>query len=215
MSPGTIHDQRERAGVLQGDGLAEHLVGVAAPALHAVTAELVLALRCETDVRHHRDAGIGEQPHLRQHRQPALELHRVRARLLHEAHRGGERLLGGGLVRAEGQVSDHQRTADRAGDGTYERDQLVDCHRQRRLVSVDIVAGGVTDEQHRDPGLVEGRGRVLVVGGEHRPALAPGLHVVQVMGADAPDGAGRGRWLREAGTVRGWLLGLDRDIGHA
>ena len=121
----------------------------------------------------------------------ALELHRVRAALLHEPHRRRQRLLGRGLVGAERQVGDDQRVLRAAAHGAHQRQQLVDGHRQRRLVAEDVVGGRVADEQHRDAGLVEDLRGVLVVGGQHREALAALLHRAQVVDADPLDGVRR------------------------
>ncbi len=192
-------------------GLGDQLLGGVAAALHAVAAEVVLGLRREADVRHHRDAGVGEQLDLRHHRQAALELDRVRVGLLHEADRRVEGLLGRALVGPERQVSDDQRARRRAGDGADERDELVDRDRQRGLVGEDVVGGGVADEHHRDAGFVEGRGGVLVVRREHRPLLAALLHLLEVVDADLADlGAssrGSGRCSRSGAVRRGLFRG--------
>ncbi len=103
------------------------------------------------------------------------------------------------LVGAERQVGDDERATDRAGHRTRQRDELVDGDRQGGLVAVDVVRGGVADEQHRDAGLVEGGRGVHVVGGEHRPLLAALLHLAQVVGAHPLHRlhrVRRTRWLR-------------------
>jgi hypothetical protein len=176
-----LHDDRERAGLLQRERLADEPLGGVAATLHSVAAEVVLGLRRESDVRHHRDAGVGEQLDLGHHRVPTFELDGLGVRLLHEPHRGVERLLRRTLVGAEGQVGDDERAVGRSGDGAHERDQLVDRDRQRRCVAIDVVGRRVADQQHRNAGLVEDLCRVLVVGGEHGPLLTVALPLLQVM----------------------------------
>ena len=126
-------------------------------ALHPETAEGVDALRGEADVGHHRDAGRGQRRDLLGDPLAALQLDRMRAGFLHEPDRGGERGGGSGLVAAERQVGDHQRVRCAAHHATHQRDQLVDRDRHRGVVAVDDVGGRVTDQQHRDAGLVEDR----------------------------------------------------------
>ena len=111
-SPGHhLHHHRERAGRLERLGVVEQPLRGVAAALHPVAAEAVLGLRREADVRHHRDARTGQQLDLRCHLATALELHRVRVGLLHEADGGVVRLLRRGLVGAEREVGDHERAA--------------------------------------------------------------------------------------------------------
>mmetsp|Transcript_19557 Transcript_19557/g.50508 ORF Transcript_19557/g.50508 Transcript_19557/m.50508 type:complete len:227 (-) Transcript_19557:668-1348(-) len=78
------HD-REAARVLEGARVGEQLSrGVRRLALDAVAAERCVRLRREPHVPHHRDARIDERRDLRQHAPTALELDRVRARLLEQ-----------------------------------------------------------------------------------------------------------------------------------
>ena len=136
----------------------------------------------------------------------------MREALLHHPDGGRERLVGTGLVGAERQVGDDQRAAGAPRDGAHQRKELVDGHRDGRLVAEHVVRGGVADEEHGDAGLLEdGRG-VLVVGGEHGETLAALLHLPQVMDAGAPRRRGRtGRGRVDGGrpgAVRGGLLGV-------
>ena len=149
----------ERAGVLDGVRVGEQLLGALAAALDDVAAQLVLALRREPDVRHHRDAGRHDAADLLGAAHAALELDRVGAGLLHEAERGVQRLVGPGLVRAERHVGDDERALHGAGDGAGQRDEVVDRHRQRRVVAEHVVAGRVADEQEVDARPVEDRRR--------------------------------------------------------
>ena len=133
------HD-RERAGVLDRVRVGEQLLDAVAAPLDEVTAEAVLALRGEADVRHDGDARIHDAPDLLGAAPSALELHRVGAGLLHEPHGGVQRLQRPGLVRAERHVGHDERALDRLGDRAGQRDEVVDRHRERRVVAEDVVA---------------------------------------------------------------------------
>ena len=115
----------------------------------------------------------------------ALELHGVRAGLLHEPHGGVQGLLGAVLVGAERHVGDDERALHRARHGARERDQLVDRHRQRGLVAEHVVARRVADEQEVDAGLVEDARGELVVAREPRDLDALALRVLEVARAHA------------------------------
>jgi hypothetical protein len=147
-----------------------------------------------TQVRHHRDPGLDQSLDLGEHPATALELDGVRAGLLEEAARGLQRLGGRGLVGAEGQVRHDEGAPGALDDAADQRHQLVDGHRHRGVVAVDDVGSRVTDEQHRDACGIEQRGGGVVVGGEHRPALAAVFRGEQVERGDAPDGPVTGRW---------------------
>src|SRR5918994_420732 len=184
-----LEHHREGTGRLQSDGVFQQLVGGVAPTLHPVAAERMLALWGEAEVRHPRNPRRDERLDLRGHPAAALQLHRVRAGLLHEPDRGGQRLLRPGLVRPERQVGDDERPRRRGDDRAGQRDQLVDGDPQRRLVAVDIVGGGFADEEDRHAGRVEDSRRVLLVRGQHRPALAALLCLAEVVDPHPP---GRG-----------------------
>jgi hypothetical protein len=98
--------------------------------------------------------------------------------LLHESGGSGQGLLRAGLVGAEGQIGDDHGVLGRARHGAAQRDEVVDRDRHGGLEAVDVIARGVADEQDRDAGLVEDLRGVHVVGGEHRPLLAVGLHLL-------------------------------------
>ena len=121
-------------------------------------------------------------------RDPPFELDCVGTGLLHEPCRGGERLLGRGLVGAERKVRDHQGARGAPHDGRDERHHLVDGDREGRVVAVDDHRGRVADQEHRDAGRVEQARGQGVVGGEHRPPLALGLGGGEVTDGDAAPG---------------------------
>ena len=108
-SPGTISSTTAKAPAsATAWASASTCFGVVAAALDPVAAELVLALRGEADVAHHRDAGVGDLADLVGDADAALELHRVAAALLHEPDGGRQRLDRALLVGAEGQVADDE-----------------------------------------------------------------------------------------------------------
>jgi hypothetical protein len=119
------------------------------------------------------------------------------AAVLHAAHGVAQRLLGGDLVAAEGHVGDHERPPGGTADEAGVVDDLVDRHRQRRLLPLHHVAEGVAHEQHVDARIEDAR-KGEIVGGEHREGLAALL---------APCERGNG----DAVLPRG----LERDGGHA
>ena len=109
----------ERAGLGDGAGVGEQLLGGVLPAaLHAVAAEGVLALRGEAEVRHHRDAGVDDGPDAVGVVRAALELDRVGAAALHELDGGRDGLLDRDLVAPERQVGDHEGVRGPAHHGS-------------------------------------------------------------------------------------------------
>ena len=161
-SPGTISMTTANApAASMRQGVGEQPSPAVAAALDAVAAEVVLGLRREADVRHHRDAARVSSSTCGAISAPPSSFTACASASFMNRTDGVEGLLGRGLVGPERQVGDDQRALHRAGHGADQRDQLVDGDRQRRLVAVDVVRRGVADEQHRDAGLVEGRGGVL------------------------------------------------------
>src|SRR3954453_21873079 len=119
------HD-REAAGVLEVEGVAVHAERTASrAALRLVAAERGGGLRGEADVPHHGDAGVDDRPGPLHGDAAALELDRVAARLLDEALGGGDRLLVGGLVGAEGHVADQERRLQATPDRASQDEHLV------------------------------------------------------------------------------------------
>ena len=179
-----LQHHRERPGLLQRHRVGQHRVGLVVAALHSIAAELVFALRGESDVAHHRDPSGHDRLDMRREPPAALQLDRVRAAFLHEPDRRRDRLLRRHLVGAEREVSHNESPLHGPGHAPGQEEQFVHRHRQRGVVPVDVVRGGVADQQYRDAGLVEQLGRVHVVCGEHRPRLAAVLQLLQVVDTD-------------------------------
>ena len=176
------HTERPRLGY--GVRIVKQAASVIAATLHPVSAKLVFALRGKADMAHDRDASVSDLADLLGYAYPTLELHGVTAALLHKADRGLQGLRRSVLVRAEGQVSDDESSLRGLHHGAHQRQQLLNRDRQRGLVGVDIVGGGVTDQQRPDARLVEQLGGVLVIAGQHGPALVLALCGVEVGDAD-------------------------------
>ena len=125
---------------------------------------------------HHRDAGLDDRLHAREHRAGALELDRVRARLFDEADRVLDGLLVGDLERAERHVADDHRMPSRARDGASEEQHLVHRHRDRRPFVAEHHHGGrVPDEDDVDARVFCEPRAGRVVGGHHHDLLAATL----------------------------------------
>ena len=182
------HD-RVRAGLLERARVGEQpLAAARIAALDLEAAELVVALRREADVAHHRDARGDEPVHELGVDRAALELDRVAAALLHQLAGVGHALLDRRLVRHERHVADDVRAARPAGDGAAVVDDLVERDRQGRVVALHDHAERVADEQHVGAGLVEQARERGVVGGEHGDPLASLLHLPQGVDGDATRG---------------------------
>ncbi|MNV21835.1 hypothetical protein D3C71_1127810 [compost metagenome] len=193
-----LDEQSEGAGSFEGEGGVDKLLAILAPSLHAVATELMLCLRGEAYVGHHRNTRAHQFFHLGQHPLVPLEFHGMGAAFLHEAHRSMKALLGGALIGAKGEIRYHQRAAGGAGHGPYQRDQLVHSDRERGLVAIDVVGGGVSHQQHRDPCLFKNGGGIHIVRGQHGPLLSLHLHLLEVGDPDAGDGLG------ERGVLTVW-----------
>ena len=98
----------------------------------------------------------------------------------------------GRRVGEERHVADDQRARRAADDGLGVVDHLGHRHAHRRLVAEDDLAERIADEDQRDPGLVEDLGGRIVVRGQHRQALAVGVHLRDVDDGQAARGLGRG-----------------------
>jgi hypothetical protein len=143
----------------------------------------VLALRGEADVGHDRDTGLHHGADCGCVVRAAFDLDGVGQAFLEEADTGGDGLLRGDLVAAEGQVGHHQGPFGGPGDGAAQGEQLVHGDRQAGLVAEHVVGGGISHQEHLDAGGVENLGRVLLVGRQHRELRAVLLGLLQVVDA--------------------------------
>ena len=132
------HD-RERPSILNSVSIREQGRDLVSTPLDDVTAESVLALRGKPNVSHHRNAGRHDPANLLGRANAALELHGVRAGLLHEPEGRVERLVRAGLVGAEGHVGDDKRALHGARNSAGERDELIDRDGKRRVVAENVV----------------------------------------------------------------------------
>ena len=143
----------------------------------AVAAKLVYALRREAQValdghssRYDGADGAG-------HLGPALELHSVDPRLLHDAHGIAHGLLAAHLVGAEGHVAHHKAVLAGAGHSAGIHDHLVDGDGEGGLVASHDVGGRVAYQYRVDAGTVDDACGGEVVGGELCYLLASSLHL--------------------------------------
>ena len=196
---GLEHD-REAAGLLERERVLVELHGLRGrPALGLEAAEHRRRLRGQPDVAHHGHAGARERANAREHRSGALQLDRVRARLLDEADRVLERLLVRDLERAERHVGDHERPARAAVDRARQDDHLVHRRRHRRVVTEDDHRGRVADEDHVDARVVRDPARRSVVRGDHHDAVATTLHLCELRQRELAGRRGAGCGLARAG----------------
>ena len=100
-----LEDERERAGPLDGFGVADQLFGVA---LHAKTAKSMDRLGRQPDMPHHRNVGANDCGHGIGATHAPLHLDRVRAPFFHQSAGALKRLLRAELIRHERQIGDQQ-----------------------------------------------------------------------------------------------------------
>ena len=197
-----LEHEREAPGLLEGQRVLEQLprlLGRAALGLEA--AEHRRRLRRQPDVAHHGNARADERPYPREHRPRALDLHRVRAGFLDEAHG----VLHGRLVRdlegAERHVRDDERPPRAARHRPRQHDHLVHRRRHGRGVAEHRHRRRVAHEHDVHAGLVGQPAARRVVRGHHHDPLAALLHLRQL---------GQGQLARSG---RGWC-GLTRPGAH-
>ena len=112
---------------------------------------------------------------------------------------------------------DDQGVLRAAHDGLGVVDHLRHRDPHGRLVAEDDLAERIADEEHRDAGLVEELGGRVVVGGQHRDALAVGVQLGDVDDGQAADGLGTWRSCRlpqgldRALSLRGGVALVQRD----
>ena len=152
--------------LFNGAGVGEQLFSCRSSALNQVAAKAMFALRREPNVTHHRDTRSHDAPNLLSTTHPTLELDGVGRRFLHEPNGRAQRLIRTVLVAAKGKVSHDQRPLGRACDGPRQRNQFVDCDRQRCVIAKDGVARRVAHQQEIDTSTIENRCGEKVVAGQ-------------------------------------------------
>ncbi len=141
-------------------------------------------LRLQSNVAHHRDAGIDQAFDDVADALAALELDRLGHAVLHQAAGVAEGLVGALAVGHEGHVGDHQGALDRARDHAHVVEHLVHLHRQGGVVAGEHHRGRIADQDDVDAGLVDEARGEEVVGGEGRDLLMRLLHLLQAQGGD-------------------------------
>ena len=143
-----------------------------------IGAELVDALRCQTEMTHDGDARREDTRDGFQHLFPTLELDGVGAGLFHDADGGGQSLLGVALVGAERHVDDDEGTTDGTLDRGGVDNHLVKGDGQRGIIALHDVGSGVADQDNIYLGAVEQLGHGIVVSRQHGDFLATVLHIL-------------------------------------
>ncbi len=197
-------DEGEGAGGFDGAGVVEEALGVA---LDLEAAESADGLRRQSDVAHDGDVGAGDGGDGGGAADAAFELDGVGAALFDEAAGAFEGLLRADLVAHEGQVGDDEGAADAAGDDAGVVDHLVEGDGERVGLALDDHAEGVADEEAVDAGDVEESGGGVVVGGEHREAVAAFAGGEEVGNSDGPQFGGGAGFRRFDGGGHGTLPG--------
>src|SRR6185312_4783857 len=112
----------------------------------------------------------------------AFDLDAMGAGLLHDADGRGQRLFGIGLVRAKGEIDNHERAVDTSHHRRGVIDHLVEGDGQGGLMPGHDIGGRIAHENNVDACRVEDPGKGVVVGGDHGDLFAVGLHPLQRMG---------------------------------
>ena len=168
-----FQDQSERAGTLGGLRVLHQPLFVP---LDFVAAHLVDALRPQSDVAHHGNAGRNQRGDHLGLLGAALQFHRLAAGLFQDPGGGLDRLVHAGIGGRKRQVHNDQRPFDRPADDFRVVDHLVQGHRQGRLAALDDHRQAVANQNHVHAGLVQQPGRRIVVGRQHGDLAALALH---------------------------------------
>ena len=194
------HD-REAARRLERTRVVQQAAGlVGGAALCPESAERGGGLRRQADVAHHRHTGPDDRLGAGERRACSLELDGVRAGLLDEPDRVGDRVCVRHLEGAERHVGDHERAPRAARHGPREDDHLVHRRGHRRIVAEHGHRGRVADEDQVDAGGVRETPRGRVVRRHHHDRLVALLHgassvIGSLPGAGVPGAGVRGRVL--------------------
>ena len=170
-----LEHERERAGVLERMGVGEEPLAVAgAPRLHLHASERVDGLGRQPEVAHHRDPALGQTRDRLDGPPAALELDGVHA-CLQVLHSVVDGVAARALICAEGEVADEELTGSAPSHGACVVEHLGHRHGEGVGIAEDVVRQCVADEQDRHLSLGEQPGGRVVVGGEHDEALSFGL----------------------------------------
>jgi len=173
-----FQDDGKRARVLEDLGILEQPRGRGVIlALHLVSPELVHGLRREADVRHDGDSRPGDPARHLGNLAAPLELDPLGPGFLHEAPGIAHGLLDRRLVGHERHVPDHHGALGRPGNGLGVVQHVLHRHGEGAVVAENDHAQRIPHEDDVDAGLVHGRRRGVVVGGQHGEALALFFHL--------------------------------------
>lgn len=143
----------------------------------AVAAELVDALRRQTEVPHDGYPRLHQMPDERQNLLAALQLHRVRPALFHQPYGIAHAVFFADLVTAERHIRHHEAVLRAAHHALGKKYHLVQGDWERVLVAAHHVARAVAHENHIEPRLVEQAREREIVTGQHGYLLACRLHL--------------------------------------
>ena len=206
-----LQHQHRGTGLLQLEGLsAQGGGGHVVAALHAVAAEGVYGLRCESQMRAHRNAAFHQELHRRRGPAAALEFDHVCARL-HEAAGAAQGLLLALGVAAVGQIAHQPGRAlcavQTAGHAFRVIGHGVEADAHRAVQTLADHAERVAHQNALHARRIGHRRVGRVVGGEHGDLLARCAHLSEARQAHRfalrHRGRGRNRSVRRsAGCVR-------------
>src|SRR5258706_5389457 len=95
-----------------------------------------------------------------------FEFHSVAIRRLDHAENVEQRLLGAGLIGAEGHVADEESQRSAAADGGGNIDEEIEGDGKGGVMAEDDIGGGVADEDCGEAGFLHEAGHGKVVAGE-------------------------------------------------
>ena len=146
--------------------------------MNPVAAEAVHVLRGQAHVRADGNSALDYERDRGRHLIAALQLDHLRAGL-QQPHRVFECLLRTDLIGAEWHVRDDEGALRATGDRAGVVGDVLDGHRQGRIVPLHHHAERIADQQRIDAGAVQHRSKGRVVAGQHRD-LALGRGAAQI-----------------------------------
>ena len=180
--------QHAGAGLLQGQGIFVQLGGSGRlAALHPVAAQGVHGLRREAQMRTHRNAALHQEMHGVGRPIAAFKFHHVGPGL-HQHHGAAQRLFGGLVVGAKGQVANHPSGAlDAAQTAHHAFGVVAHGFQTDTRGAVQTLADHAQRVAHQNAfhaSSIGHGGEGGVVGGDHGDLVASRSHVVQARQAD-------------------------------